>query len=91
MLMVCEPKSTYAVDKERAIGCQKSADIKCKQIKVASSVHIRQAWGYGKERYYPMRSRISMEGKWLEEIGFHIGNRIWVECMENNIRLYPAA
>jgi len=70
---------------------QNREDIKNKQIKVTSSIHVRQTIRRGGSFYYPKRSKISMEGKWLEKAGFRTGNRLRVEYWENAICIYPAA
>ena len=66
-------------------------NLKSKEIKVASSIHVRQnsanrALGF----YYPERSKISMEGRWLEKAGFHAGSRLQVDYSENAICIQPA-
>lgn len=45
--------------------------------------------GYYGSRYttYP---KIQMEGKWLQELGFNIGERLVVECENGSIRISPA-
>ena len=94
-LAVHEPEDAYLSGKGnsqntgQAGDSQKLEDTKSKQIKVASSIHVRQAaWG---SLYYPERSKISMEGKWLDMAGFHAGDRVQVEYWENAICIYPAA
>lgn len=39
---------------------------------------------------YVTTPKISMEGKWLESLGFHIGDAIEVAYEENSIRISPA-
>ncbi len=96
-LAVHEPPDAYMTGKgnsqntEPAGDIQKLEDTKSKQIKVASSMHVRQTVWHGGSLYYPERSKISMEGKWLDMAGFHAGDRVQVEYWENAIRIYPAA
>jgi len=78
-------------DMGQACGCRNREDIKNRQIKVTSSIHVRQTVGRGESFYYPERSKISMEGKWLEKAGFRTGSRLRVEYWENVICIYPAA
>lgn len=95
-LEVWEPAEAYMTGMEssqdmgQTDSCQKREDIKSRQIKVASSVHVRQTAWHGGSLYYPERSKISMEGKWLEKAGFCTGDRIQVEYQENSICIYPA-
>lgn len=44
----------------------------------------------GRESYYTATPKISMEGKWLEALGFHIGDAIEVSYEDNCIRITPA-
>ena len=96
MLAVNEPVSAYmaetgnSLDTEQDGDCKRLENMKSRQIKVTSSIHVRQTAGYGGPLYYPERSKISMEGKWLEKAGFFTGNRIQVEYQENSICMYPA-
>jgi len=39
---------------------------------------------------YTTTPKISMEGKWLESLGFNIGDAIEVYFEENSIRIAPA-
>ncbi len=95
-LAVREPAAAYMTrtessqDMGHAGSCQKKEDIKSRQIKVASSMHVKQTAWHGGSLYYPERSKISMEGKWLEKAGFCTGDRIQVEYQENSICIYPA-
>ncbi len=95
-LEVREPDAAYMTGMEssqnmgQTDSCQKREDVKSRQIKVASSVHVRQTAWHGGSLYYPERSKISMEGKWLEKAGFCTGDRIQVEYQENSICIYPA-
>ena len=96
ILAVNEPVSAYmaetgnSLDTEQDGACKRQENMKSRQIKVTSSIHVRQTVEYGGSLYYPERSKISMEGKWLEKVGFFIGNRIQVEYQENSICMYPA-
>lgn len=87
-LAVNEPDTAYLAKPDDR---EASEDLKTKQIKVAASMRVRQNSAYaGQGFYYPERSKISMEGKWLEKAGFHAGNRIQVDYRENFICLCPA-
>ena len=96
ILAVNEPVGAYMeetennLDAEQDGDCKRLENMKSRQIKVTSSIHVRQTAGYGGPLYYPERSKISMEGKWLEKAGFFTGNRIQVEYQENSICMYPA-
>lgn len=94
VLMVCEPESAYAAgsaDDGQADRCRKPDGLKHKQIKVAASFRIRQTRRYGEPFCCQERSKIRMEGKWLDSLGFHVGDRVRVECAEGSIYIYPAA
>lgn len=73
ILAVNEPVSAYmaetgnSLDTEQDGACKRQENMKSRQIKVTSSIHVRQTAGYGGPLYYPERSKISMEGKWLEK------------------------
>ena len=96
ILAVNEPVGAYMAETENNLDaeqdgdCKRLENMKSRQIKVTSSIHVRQTVGYGGPLYYPERSKISMEGKWLEKAGFFTGNRIQVEYQENSICMYPA-
>ena len=96
ILAVNEPVGAYMAETENNLDaeqdgdCKRLENMKSRQIKVASSIHVRQTAGYGGPLYYLERSKISMEGKWLEKAGFFTGNRIQVEYQENSICMYPA-
>ena len=96
ILAVNEPVSAYMaetennLDTEQAGACKRLENMKSRQIKVTSSIHVRQTAGYGGPLYYPERSKISMEGKWLEKAGFCTGDRLRVEYQKNSICIYPA-
>jgi len=96
ILAVNEPVGAYMAETENNLDAEQDGDckrleiMKSRQIKVTSSIHVRQTAGYGGPLYYPERSKISMEGKWLEKAGFFTGNRIQVEYQENSICMYPA-
>ena len=60
---------------------------KTKNIKVQySSRTASSSYAYGSTRYtsYP---KIQMEGKWLEALGFHVGDQLKVEYEEGSIRI----
>lgn len=87
-LAVNEPDTAYLATLEDSGN---SENLKTKQIKVASSIRVRQNFANaGQGFYYPERSKISMEGKWLEKAGFLAGNRIQVDYRENFICFCPA-
>jgi len=48
----------------------------------------RMSTGYHHD--YSSVPKINMEGKWLEELGFHIGDRVNIEYDEGIIRITPA-
>ena len=62
---------------------------KTKNIKVQYSSRSTGGSYYGGSRYtsYP---KIQMEGKWLEALGFHVGDMLQVEYEEGSIRISPA-
>jgi len=63
--------------------------MKTKQIKVQYSSRTNYGNFYRPTSYtsYP---KIQMEGKWLEALGFHVGDRLRVEYEEGSIRITPA-
>lgn len=65
--------------------------MKSKKMKVLYSARAKQAqYVWGRESYYTATPKISMEGKWLEALGFHIGDAIEVSYEDNCIRITPA-
>ncbi len=60
---------------------------KTKNIKVQYSSRCTGS-GYGSR--YAYHPKIQMEGKWLEELGFHIGDSLQIEYEEGSIRITPA-
>ena len=60
---------------------------KTKNIKVQYSSRSSGS-GYGSR--YTYHPKIQMEGKWLEELGFHIGDSLQIEYEEGSIRITPA-
>lgn len=65
--------------------------MKSKKMKVLYTARAKQtqhAWG--RESYYSATPKISMEGKWLDALGFHIGDAIQVSYEDNCIRITPA-
>lgn len=62
--------------------------MKTKQMKVlyASRSSSKQYIG---GNTYTCTPKISMEGKWLEELGFHIGDAIQIFYEDNCIRIAP--
>lgn len=63
--------------------------MKQKNIKVIYSSRCTGSGCWGGSRYtnYP---KIQMEGKWLEALGFHVGDQLLVEYEEGSIRITPA-
>ena len=65
--------------------------MKTKKMKVLYSSRTRQSSNlWGRESSYTETPKISMEGKWLEALGFHIGDAIEVSYEDNCIRITPA-
>lgn len=65
--------------------------MKTKNIKVLYSTRSRQnrnSWGGSS---YIETPKISMEGKWLEALGFHIGDSLQVDYEEGAIHIRLAA
>ena len=62
---------------------------KTKNIKVQLSSRCTSSSYWGGSRYsnYP---KIQMEGKWLEALGFNVGDRLQVEYDENGIHITHA-
>ena len=60
---------------------------KTKNIKVQ---YTSRCSGYGYNSHYTDYPKIQMEGKWLEELGFHIGDSLQIEYAEGSIRITPA-
>ncbi len=60
---------------------------KTKNIKVQYSSRCSGSSYGSRYTYYP---KIQMEGKWLEELGFHIGDSLQIEYEEGSIRITPA-
>ncbi len=60
--------------------------MKTKQIKVR---YANRSWGEYREEKSSVNPCISMEGKWLDAIGFHIGERIQVDYEDGMIKIYP--
>ena len=62
---------------------------KTKNIKVQySSRCTSSSYMYGSR--YTSYPKIQMEGKWLEALGFHVGDQLQVEYEEGCIRITPA-
>lgn len=61
--------------------------MKTKKIKVlySSRTRLGDSW-YSTSRYIET-PKISMEGKWLEALGFHIGDQLQVDYTEGEIRI----
>ncbi len=65
--------------------------MKSKLIKVLYSTRSRGGSSYFHGSSYIETPKIQMEGKWLETLGFHIGDRLQVDYEEGaiHIRLAP--
>lgn len=64
--------------------------MKTKLMKVLYSTRSRQSTNFWHGSTYIETPKISMEGKWLEALGFHIGDAIEVAYEDNCIRITPA-
>jgi len=65
--------------------------MKSKKMKVLYSSRARQAqYVWGRESYYTATPKISLEGKWLEALGFHVGDAIEGSYEDHCIRITPA-
>ena len=64
-------------------------EVKTKSIKVAYSSRINQnsKLYMGESMYTTPVPKIQMEGKWLEKLGFHIGDKLNVEYGDGAIRI----
>lgn len=62
--------------------------MKTKLMKVLYSTRSRQNPGCWPASIYIETPKISMEGKWLEALGFHIGDAIEVSYEDNCIKFY---
>lgn len=70
-------------------GKEKSTK-KSKLMKVAYSACTRKGDRPGVMSRVVMLPKIKMEGKWLEELGFHIGDRLVVEYGDGAIHITRA-
>lgn len=59
---------------------------KTKNIKVGYSSRTNYG-NYYRSTSYTSYPKIQMEGKWLEALGFHVGDRLQVEYEEGSIRI----
>lgn len=61
--------------------------MKSKQIKVQYASRVSSSGCYAQSRYtiYP---KIQMEGKWLETLGFHVGDTVRVDYSEGEIHIW---
>lgn len=65
--------------------------MKTKKMKVLYASRTRQSSNlWGRDSAYIETPKISMEGKWLDALGFHIGDAIQVSYEDNCIRITPA-
>ena len=64
--------------------------MKTKLMKVLYSTRSRQSTNCWHGSTYIETPKISMEGKWLEALGFHIEDAIEVSYEDNCIRITPA-
>ena len=62
---------------------------KTKNIKVQYSSRANYG-NYYRPTSYTSYPKIQMEGKWLEALGFHVGDKLQVEYEEGCIRITPA-
>ncbi len=62
--------------------------MKSKRIKIAYSTRPRSPVGIFSHSSYIDTPKISMEGKWLEALGFHIGDQVQVEYEEGAIHIF---
>ena len=60
---------------------------KTKNIKVQYSSRMSQSRSYYGGGSYTSYPKIQMEGKWLESLGFHVGDQLKVEYEEGSIRI----
>lgn len=65
--------------------------MKTKNIKVLYSTRSRQSNNCWSGSSYIETPKISMEGKWLEALGFHIGDSLQVDYEEGAIHIRLAA
>lgn len=65
--------------------------MKTKKIKVLYSTRSRQGNSWFQGSRYIETPKISMEGKWLEALGFHIGDQLQVDYDEGEIRIRLAS
>ena len=71
-------------------GISNQRHMKSKTIKVAYSGQMRKAespWSGFREVFFP---KIQIQGKWLDELGFHIGDRLTVEYEKDAIHIRSA-
>ena len=72
-------------------GISSQKRMKSKTIKVAYSGQMRKAespWNGFREVFF---SKIQIQGKWLDELGFHIGDRLIVEYEKGAIYIRSAS
>ena len=62
---------------------------KTKNIKVQYSSRMSGGSGYYGSSRYTAYPKIQMEGKWLQELGFNVGDQLKVEYEEGSIRITP--
>ena len=62
---------------------------KTKNIKVQYSSRMSGGSGYYGSSRYTSYPKIQMEGKWLQELGFNVGDQLKVEYEEGSIRITP--
>lgn len=63
---------------------------KTKNIKVQYSSRMSSGNGYFGGSRYTAYPKIQMEGKWLQELGFNVGDQLQIEYEEGSIRITPA-
>ena len=76
--------------KDGSSGISNQNHMKSKTIKVAYSAQTRKTkniWNGFHEVLFP---KIQIQGKWLDELGFHIGDRLIVEYEKGAIHIRSA-
>lgn len=63
---------------------------KTKNIKVQYSSRMSSGNSYFGGSRYTAYPKIQMEGKWLQELGFNVGDQLQIEYEEGSIRITPA-
>lgn len=61
---------------------------KTKNLKIQ---YASRCTSIGYQSHYSYYPKIQIQGKWLENLGFHIGDNVKIEYEEGCIRITPAA